>query len=390
MPTTINGSSCLLRLLLTLAVVAAFGFFLFLRSGAIPLAMSAVSEANSPARATASPLPRASSAAKASAGVVPTASPTVPVMILVKEDDLGSEDATPPSDVKEPPVPPQAPTPRPYSGPSRLTLLILGVDERGEQVGQPTRTDMMMVARIDMNLKKVAALSIPRDLWVTIPNVAVPSCTPGQSQQKITTAHFWGTYCGYEGGGIQLARDTVEYNLGLKSDHYIRVNFRGFQHLIDSVGGIDVHVDKEIYDERCPAGPDKKDGVVELHLTPGWYHMHGELALQYVRTRHSDSDFGRMARQQQVMLAIREKVLKPEVWPGLPDIVRALWDTVETDLGLDEMISLLWTGRDISGDNISVGSIDESMISNGWSTDGQQILIANWPEVHRLVQDTFP
>ena len=98
----------------------------------------------------------------------------------------------------------------------------------------------------------------------------------------------------------------MTYNLGVPVQRYAVIDFEGFKRIVDAAGGVDVDVPHEIIDYEYPT-PDY--GIEMLQIPAGRVHMDGELALKYVRTRHGDSDFGRLQRQQQVMLAIRDKAV---------------------------------------------------------------------------------
>ena len=174
-----------------------------------------------------------------------------------------------------------------WKGVERVTILLLGIDERQQEQG-PWRTDTMIVLTIDPASHTAAILSIPRDLWVPIPGY--------NTEGKINTAHFIGDATGYPGGGPALAMETVRYNLGSPVQDYIRLNFGAFEKLIDLIGGIDVYVEQTIDD---PLYPDSGYGYEPLHIDAGWQHMDGRLALKFARTRHSEKgDFDRAHHQQ--------------------------------------------------------------------------------------------
>jgi LCP family protein required for cell wall assembly len=124
----------------------------------------------------------------------------------------------------------------------RVNILLLGTDKRLAEQG-PSRTDTMIVVTVDPENKTAGMLSIPRDLWVPI---------PGHSENRINVAHFLGERDNYPGGGPALAKKTVQYTLGIPIHYYIRVNFEGFEKLIDAIGGIVIDVKTPIHDEKYP------------------------------------------------------------------------------------------------------------------------------------------
>ena len=240
-----------------------------------------------------------------------------------------------------------------WQGIERVNVLLLGIDEREVEQG-PWRTDTMIVLTIDPASHTAGMLSIPRDLWVPI---------PGFDEGKINTAHFLGDATKYPGGGPALAMETVRYDLGIPVQYYIRLNFGGFEQLIDQIGGIDIYVEDTIDD---PLYPDCCFGYDPLHIDKGWQHMDGALALKYARTRHNDQgDFGRAHHQQQVILAVRDKVLKSDMLPTLVSKAGSLADilgsSVQTNLSIDQLIRLAKLATQIDAKNIKQATIDENM-----------------------------
>lgn len=264
----------------------------------------------------------------------------------------------------------------PWEGTERVNILVLGIDERESEEG-PWRTDTMLVLTVDPLTRSAGMLSIPRDLWVPI---------PGYSEGRINTANYVGDAYDYPGGGPALAMRTVQYNLGVPIHYYVCVNFRAFVKLVDLIGGIDVHVEEEIND---PTYPDAHYGYDPLHIDAGWQHMDGELALKYARTRHSSGgDFDRARRQQQVLLAILDKVTRLEMLPQLIPQAAQLWqtlsDSVQTDLTLDKIVRLANLATQIPQENIRTAVIDERYTEFYETPDGQQVLIPVRDRIRQL------
>lgn len=253
-----------------------------------------------------------------------------------------------------------------WTGTKRVTVLLLGIDERSQETG-PFRTDTMMVLTLDPVTKMAGVLSIPRDLWVPI---------PGHNDGRINTAHFLGDLYNHTGGGPALARETVEYNLGVLVDYYVRLNFQAFVSLVDMIGGVDIYVEKDIYD---PTYPDYAYGYDPLYIEAGWHHFDGEMTLKYARTRHSSSDFDRASRQQQVMTAILEKVTSVELLPDLakkaPEIYKMLETSVQTDMALDQILALANLATQVDRSTIRYGVIDQTCTQQWITADGAQVLI---------------
>ncbi len=262
-----------------------------------------------------------------------------------------------------------------WKGTDRVNILVMGIDQREHEDG-PWRTDTMLVLTIDPVTMSGGMLSIPRDLWVPI---------PGYGNHRINNAHFLGEVDGYPGGGPALAVKTLEYNFGIPGDihHYVRVNFTAFEEVIDLIGGIDVVVEEEIDDPTYPSSdPADPYGYEHLHIPMGKQHFDGEMALKYARTRHtSGGDFDRAKRQQQVIMAVFEKVTRldmlPKLAPQAPQMWWTLQESVKTDpeLTLEKIIALATLASEVDRENIRLGVIDETCTIFDTTPDGQQIEI---------------
>ncbi|MBK9053287.1 MAG: LCP family protein [Chloroflexi bacterium] len=212
-------------------------------------------------------------------------------------DVAGVATLPPPVNLEEPLVLPEA-TPLPIYpiNEQRVTVLVMGIDRRpGEAF--ISRTDTMIVMSMNPADNSAVMLSIPRDLYVQI---------PGFGRNRINTAFVFGSQGNNPAAGAELAMQTVEYNLGIPIDHYLMVDFSAVVRGVDALGGIDVDVPFEIYD---PTFPDMNYGFDPLYIPAGRQHFDGLTALKYARTRHVDNDFGRANRQQQVILAVRSKIV---------------------------------------------------------------------------------
>ncbi len=269
-----------------------------------------------------------------------------------------------------------------WQGKERVNILVLGIDQREHEEG-PWRTDTMILVSIDPVAQTVTMLSIPRDLWVTI---------PGFQEDRINNAHFYGDAFDYPGGGPALAKKTVQYFLGVPVQYYVRVNFTAFEKLVDLIGGIEVDVPREINDPEYPARTGY--GFDPLYIPAGRQHMDGELALKYARFRHDEEgDFGRALRQQQVILAIRDKILSankfPELLPKAPQVIAMFGDAVQTDLSLEQVLQLAKLGTQLKKDGVRGAVIDLTMVLFSTTPDGQQVLIPVRDEIRKLRERLF-
>mgnify|MGYP000722402561 CR=1 FL=1 len=260
----------------------------------------------------------------------------------------------------------------------RVNILFLGIDRRHGEPG-PWRSDTMILFSIDPSSKTASMLSIPRDLWVPI---------PGYGENRINAAHAYGDQYGYPGGGPALAKETIRHNLGVPVHYYARMDFRGFERIIDEIGGIDVEVPRDIVDEAYPT---EDYGTMRIAFTKGWQHLNGQQALQYARTRHDSSDLDRGRRQQQIVLAVRDKVLRLGFpLSRLPALLAALGDSVKTDLTLDEMAALAQVVRQVRPQDICQGIIDETMAFPAITPAGAEILVPDHDQIRVLVARLFP
>ncbi len=268
-----------------------------------------------------------------------------------------------------------------WTGVERVNILLLGIDERQTEQG-PWRTDTMILVTIDPATRSAGMLSIPRDLWVPIPGYNIES--------KINTAHFIGDAQNYPGGGPALSMATVQYNLGLPVQYYLRLNFSAFEKLIDLIGGVDIYVEQTIDD---PEYPDSGVGYEPLHIDAGWQRMDGRLALKYARTRHTElGDFDRAQRQQQVILAVRDKVTQADMLPTLIGQIGPLIDTlgesIKTNLTLDQLMRLANLASHIGMENIQSLVIGPSMtLSYLAPTNPPQYVLVPIREEIRKVRD---
>lgn len=236
-----------------------------------------------------------------------------------------------------------------------LNILLLGSDRRPGESWQ-TRSDAIMVVRLDPARQRIALLSLPRDLVVSI---------PGYGYARINAATVYGESDPYFGGGMELARATVSELLGLPIHHVVRADFNAFIAAIDAIGGVDVVVEQELYD---PAYPTMDYGYMVAHFLPGPYHMDGETALIYSRMRHMDSNYARNRRQQQVLVAafqrVREQNLIGQV-EMLANLTTALRDHIQTDLSVEQMIGLAWAFRNVAPEMVERYALDENGVYEG-------------------------
>jgi polyisoprenyl-teichoic acid--peptidoglycan teichoic acid transferase len=259
------------------------------------------------------------------------------------------------------------------AGKNRVNFLLLGIDQRDDERGAPTRSDSIIVVSVDTASKRAAMISFPRDMWVEI---------PGFADNRINVANFLGDATNYPGGGPALAKKTIEHNFGLKIDYYARIDFRGFERIVDTLGGVEVDVERAIRDD---AYPDENYGIMSIHIPAGRQLMDGEVALQYARSRHSENDFGRAERQQRLLLAIRDRAMNLNVIPRLPSLMGTLFDMVQTDIPATEFLRFATLARDIGKNDIGNLVIDTKLVTPFTGQGGADLLMPNKPEIRRAI-----
>jgi LCP family protein required for cell wall assembly len=238
------------------------------------------------------------------------------------------------------------PTPNPLTDP--INILLLGLDRREDL--NDTRSDVNIVVHVDPKSLFVSMLSVPRDTLVYIPDLGY---------DKINAAYSFGQqYHADEGGGPVWAKKTMASFLGIPIDYYAEVDFKGFERIVDYLGGITVDVPAPLVDNQYPTAD---YGFTRLYIPAGLQHMDGATALKYARSRHADSDLGRNRRQQQVLMAMRERVLGLNLVTDQDQISALLGqfaNTFKTDIQRDTLWSLYQLAPKIEGDTIASYAVD--------------------------------
>jgi LCP family protein required for cell wall assembly len=269
------------------------------------------------------------------------------------------------------------PTPVPWDGASRVTILIMGLDFRDWEANEVPRTDTMILLSVDPVSKTAGMLSIPRDMWVNI---------PGMSYNKINTAYRWGEVYNMPGGGPGLAMKTVEEFLGVPINYYAQIDFMAFVRFIDELGGLDMHIRESIVVD--PIGPGNT-----VTLEPGVQTLDGATALAYARMRYTEGgDFDRSRRQQEVIMALRDQILNFNQMPMLisksPKLYQELSSGIRTNLTLDQVIQLALLAAKIDKDNIKQGIIGPpKQIEFATNPDDGQAILIPVPDQIRILRD---
>jgi LCP family protein required for cell wall assembly len=245
--------------------------------------------------------------------------------------------------------------------PFRTNLLVLGIDRtpEGTSLG---RSDTNILITIKPLRPYVGLLSIPRDLWVTI---------PGVGENRINTAHYFAE--GQEpGSGPYAALNTIENNFGVHVEHFLRIRFDGIVDLVDAMGGLNIELLNSM------AG-----------LPPGEHHLSGEQSLAFVRDRQGTDDFFRMQQGQFFVTEIIEQLIQPKNWPRIPAVVVAINDSIDTNLPLWVWPRLAFAMLRSGTSGIDYQVIGRDMVSSTTTTEGAQVLIPDWSLINPLVDGIF-
>jgi len=261
-----------------------------------------------------------------------------------------------------------------------INFLLIGSDRRP---GGSFRTDTMVIAMLRPKEGQVSMISIPRDLWIYIPE---------WGNQRINTAYQHGESYGYPGGGAGLLKDTILYNLGIQIDHTAMVEFDGFQHIINTLGGIDVPVACPYTDWRLidPSyDPYNENNWWLYTVGPGVVHMDGDLALWYARSRMKSSDFDRGRRQQETLRAIYSRVLQTDTISQIPALYNDLTGIVQTDITLGKMLQLALYAPKLTNADFRGYYIRPPLVTSWITPGGAYVLLPNEGPMSQMLQEAM-
>lgn len=275
----------------------------------------------------------------------------------------------------------EVPTPSEIPDPTqdRINVLLVGVDwlpDRSEHL-----TDTIMVVSLDPTTGQTAMISVPRDLYgAKLPdgrayNAKINSLLIIATLQKQN----------YPLGGVGTLKATIGKLLGIKIDYFAAINLLGFKQAVDSIGGVDVVVQRAIND---PTYRDEYGNKVGFHISAGPHHLTGHLALAYVRSRKGigDNDFTRAARQQQVLTAIRNKLTAENLLTALPGLLDAVKNTISTDVPSSEIPKLAQAVQNADLSNIQKAVIQPPLVTPATGPGGAYILVPDFPAILALGQ----
>jgi len=248
--------------------------------------------------------------------------------------------------------------------PPVMNILAIGADTRGDNYNYGL-ADVIRLVRVDSVTPKITVLEFPRDLWVEIPDIA--DNLKGQDHEKLNQAYLYGNrgfgYTDDPAQGPGLLARTLNLNFGVRPDHYLAVNMRTFESVVDAIGGLDIYLPYEI-------SVRSNDNPKGFAIPEGQHHIDGETALWIARIRQYHT-FGRAENQNIVMCALRKKLLSPEVIPAIPELVRSFRSYVQTDFSPEQINQLACLATQTSGTNVVFASFPMEIFKGARMYDPQ-------------------
>jgi LCP family protein required for cell wall assembly len=270
----------------------------------------------------------------------------------------------------------------PWDGKQRLNILLIGADEqRGGH-----NTDTLITVSIDPVTKQVAMFSLPRDT-VDVPVPAGPARSLWGSAYRNKINSFFinnrrrsDVWPGNDRTrGYNALKATIGELYGLDIKYFVEVNFDGFRKVVDAVGGVTVNVQIPVSDDAFPTVTGR---TTRLYIPSGLQHMDGAQALRYARSRKTSSDFDRAARQQRLLLSLREQADPQELIPRLPQLIDALKQTVRTDIPISQLDELLGLASSVDTTNIRSYVFSPPLYSTDTCADPRGCVVL--PKVDRI------
>ncbi|MEN4011552.1 MAG: LCP family protein [Chloroflexota bacterium] len=248
-----------------------------------------------------------------------------------------------------------------FFAPLRTNILILGIDRApdGSAMG---RSDTNILISVNPLKPAIYMLSIPRDLWVNIPEVG---------ENRINTAHFFAEI-EQPGSGPQATLETIRANFGLDIRYYLRLKFDSVQPIVDAMGGVSLEL------EQPTAG-----------YPAGVHQLNGEQALAFARNRSGTDDFFRMAQGQLLIRAALRQMINPANWGRLPAVAGVVFDSVDTNLPFWLLPRLALAVLRGGMNGIDNRALDREMVTPFTTGGGANVLLPNWERINPLLQEMF-
>lgn len=276
----------------------------------------------------------------------------------------------------------------------RINILFLGMGGKNHDGGY--LTDTIILASFKPSTKKIAFISIPRDMAIPIENVG---------WRKINSVNALAEMKEQNSGGLAISQ-AINDILNIPIDYYVRVDFKGFEEIIDELGGVDVYVDNTFDDYKYPILGNESASWEKryqyLHLDQGWQKMDGSLALKYARSRHAfgieGSDFARAKRQQKILKAMKDKINSFDTLLNpvkISNIINQVQNNFDSNLKIWEMLQIWNKFKDINNEQIITKGLDNSpsgLLTDTTGEDGAYLLLprgGDFSEIQYLINNIF-
>jgi LCP family protein required for cell wall assembly len=258
-----------------------------------------------------------------------------------------------------------------------FTVLVIGLDRRPTEDG-PSRTDTVLLLRIDPRDHEAAFLSIPRDALMQVP------VEGGYTQDRINTAFVYNWSADDEAAAPRAVMEAIEHNLGIEVDHYVIFDQYSAKDLIDAMGGVTVDNPTEFGQDDYS---DDDIHVVPQFFPAGKLELDGYEAVAYGRIREGSSDFDRIERQQRVGASLIDRAASPLSIFRLPGAYSAYRDTVKTDMSLRQSAGVLSLLKRVPDDKLKTMSLADAAVSCG--TCGASIQLLDAAKVREIITEAF-
>ncbi len=257
-------------------------------------------------------------------------------------------------------------------------VLVIGLDRRPTDKG-PSRTDTVLLVRIDPGAHKSAFLSIPRDSLMQVPE---PDGT--WTQDRINTAYVYNWSQKDESAAPRAVMRTIQHNLGIKVDHYVTFDQYDSEALINALGGVTIDNPKAFGQSDYS---DDDIHVVPQQFPAGRQHLDGYQAVAYGRIRQGSSDFDRILRQQRVGEALISQAESPSFLLKIPDIWRAYRKTIGTDMSMRQSAGVLAMLKRVPRDDLKTKSLGDASTPCNSCNAAIQLLVPS--KVQQIIDDAF-
>lgn len=248
-------------------------------------------------------------------------------------------------------------------GKNELMFLVVGVDVNDHLHSEGTRTDTMMLTKVDFDSGEIDILSLPRDSRVVVRG----------KEDKLNHAHAY--------GGMPMTIDTVRDFLGVDLEYYVKVDYKAVKSIVDAIGGVNINVPQRMKYTDPTAKP-----PLRIDLKPGEQLLDGQKAHDFLRFRsYREGDLGRIQAQQYFLEEFIKQTLQPKNIIKLPSMVKTYYDYVETNISLDYVLKGIGLANKLDMDNIRM----ETVPGYTKTIDGLSYLIYDREKTRELVNDMF-